>query len=42
MDFEERQMFTQDAFAELNMLEAEEKSDEATEEVTPGFGWDSE
>jgi hypothetical protein len=42
MDFEERQTFVQDAFAELDVLEAVEKDDEATEEVTPGFGWDSE
>jgi hypothetical protein len=42
MDFEERQMFTQDAFAKLDVLEAVEKDDEATEEVTLGFGWDSE
>jgi hypothetical protein len=42
MDFEERQMFTQDAFTKLDVLEAVEKIDKATEEVTPGFGWDSE
>jgi hypothetical protein len=42
MDFEERQMFVQDAFAELDVLEAVEKDDEATEEVTPDFGRDSE
>jgi hypothetical protein len=41
MDFEERQTFTQDAFAELDILEAV-KDDEATAEVTPGFGQDSE
>jgi hypothetical protein len=42
MDFKERQMFMQDAFAELDVLEAVEKDNEATEEVTPGFGRDSE
>jgi hypothetical protein len=42
MDFEERQTFAQDAFAELDVLEAVEKDDEVTEEVTPGFGQDSE
>jgi hypothetical protein len=42
MDFKERQMFAQDAFTKLDVLEAEEKSDKATEEVTPGFGRDSE
>jgi hypothetical protein len=42
MDFEERQTFTQDTFTKLNVLEGEEKHDEATEEVTPGFGLDSE
>jgi hypothetical protein len=42
MDFKERQMFAQDTFAELDVLEAVEKDDETTEEVTPGFGWDSE
>jgi hypothetical protein len=41
MDFEERQTFTQDAFTELDVLEAVEKDDEATEEVTPGFCRDS-
>jgi hypothetical protein len=41
MDFEERQTFTQDVFAELDILEAVEKDDKATEEVTLGFGWDS-
>jgi hypothetical protein len=41
MDFEERQMFVQDAFTELDVLEAE-KGDGATGEVTPGFGQDSE
>jgi hypothetical protein len=41
MDFEERQTFVQDAFVKLNMLEAAEKSDKATEEVTLGFGQDS-
>jgi hypothetical protein len=42
MDFEERQTFVQDAFTELDVLEAVEKDNEATEEVTPGFGQDSE
>jgi hypothetical protein len=41
MNFEERQTFMQAAFTELDMSKAEEKSDEATEEVTPGFGQDS-
>jgi hypothetical protein len=41
MDFKERQTFAQDAFTELDVLEAVEKDDEATEEVTLGFGWDS-
>jgi hypothetical protein len=36
MDFEERQMFAQDAFTELNVLEAGEKNSEAIEEVTLG------
>jgi hypothetical protein len=42
MDFEERQMFVQDAFTKLDILEAVEKDDKATEEVTLGFGRDSE
>jgi hypothetical protein len=41
MDFEGRQTFAQDAFAELDILEAVQKDDEATEEVTLGFGQDS-
>jgi hypothetical protein len=41
MDFEKRQTFAQDTFTKLNMLEAEEKREEAKKEVTPGFGLDS-
>jgi hypothetical protein len=43
MDFEERQTFAQDAFAALDVLEADGKDADATEEeVVPGFGLDSE
>jgi hypothetical protein len=43
MDFEERQTFTQDAFAVLDVLEVDGKDADATEEeAVPGFGLDSE
>jgi hypothetical protein len=43
MDFEERQTFAQDAFAALDVLEADGKDADATEEeVVLGFGLDSE
>jgi hypothetical protein len=37
MDFKEKRTFT-----ELDVLEAGDKSSEVVEEVTPGFGLDSE
>jgi hypothetical protein len=43
MDSEERQAFTQDAFTTLDVAEANEQElGAAEEEVTPGFGQDSE
>ena len=43
MDFEERQTFAQDAFAALDVLKADGKDADTTEEeVVPGFGLDSE
>jgi hypothetical protein len=42
MDFEERQMFMQDALAELDVVEAADKCADAAEETAPGFGLDSE
>jgi hypothetical protein len=42
MDFKEKQTFAQNVFAELDILEAGNKSSEVAEEVTLGFGLDSE
>jgi hypothetical protein len=42
MDVEERKSFAEDEFAALDVAEAEAKSSDMIEEVTPGFGRDSE
>ena len=42
MDFKEKQMFAQDVFTELDVLEAKGERVEIIKEVTPGFGLDSE
>ena len=43
MDIEERQSFAQDKFATLDVVEVKAKSSNVVEEeMTPGFGRDSE
>jgi len=42
MDFEEKQVFAQDTFTELDILEARDKHVGVVEEVVSGFGLDSE
>jgi hypothetical protein len=42
MDFEEKQVFAQDALAELDVVEVVDKHVELAEETMLGFGLDSE